>query len=348
MIQAVMVSPGRIELNEVPVPETKENQVLIRICRIGVCGSDIHVYHGKHPYTSYPVVQGHELSGEIAKVGGAVHNFKPGDRVTLQPQVICGSCYPCAHGRYNICDALKVMGFQTTGAASEYFAVDAEKVLKIPDRLSFDEGAMIEPLAVAVHALQRGGEIAGKNILVLGSGTIGNLVAQAAKGLGAQAVMVTDISDYRLEKARECGADYCVNTARDSLTDALLEHFGPAKADLILECIGINPTMTQAVENARKGTDIIVVGVFGEKATVDLGLVQDRELRLIGTAMYREEDFITAIRLVEEGKIRLSNLITNHFAFKDYIKAYELIDRQKDKVMKVIINVGEDHVDESV
>ena len=155
MLQAIMTSPGKIAFNEVPVPELKQGQVLIKVMSIGICGSDIHVYHGKHPYTSYPVVQGHELSGMISEVGPGVKNFEAGDKVTIQPQVVCGKCYPCLHGSYHICDSLKVMGFQTTGTASEYFAVDSEKVLKLPAGLSFDEGAMVEPLAVAAHALGR-------------------------------------------------------------------------------------------------------------------------------------------------------------------------------------------------
>lgn len=342
MLQAVMTSPGKIEFNEVMIPEINASEVLIKIMRIGVCGSDIHVYHGKHPYTSYPVVQGHEVSGEIAKVGMDVKNLKVGDKVTIQPQVVCGKCYPCTHGKYHICDELKVMGFQTTGMASEYFKVDAKKVLKLPDDMSFDEGAMIEPLAVAVHALGRAGDVKGLKILVLGAGPIGNLVAQTAKGLGAKSVMITDLSDYRLGKAKECGIDFCINTKEQDLEKALLDNFGPFKADLILECIGINVTMSQAINNARKGTDIIVVGVFGEKASTDLGLVQDRELRLIGTAMYQEQDYITAIELIEQGKIKLKDLITNHFTFKDYLKAYEHIEAKKDQVMKVIIDIQEE------
>jgi len=127
MIQAVMTSPGKIEFRDVPIPEIGVNDVLIKIMRIGICGSDVHVYHGTHPYTGYPVVQGHEVSGQIVKVGSNVRNLKAGDMVTVQPQVYCGSCYPCTHGRYNICEELKVMGFQTIGMASEYFAVDSKR-----------------------------------------------------------------------------------------------------------------------------------------------------------------------------------------------------------------------------
>ena len=337
MKQSVMTSPGSIEFRDIPVPQPGAGEVLIRMKRIGVCGSDIHVYHGKHALTPYPVVQGHEVSGIIEKVGASVRGLKTGDAVTIQPQVTCGECYPCKHGDYHICDSLKVMGFQTTGAGSEYFAVDASKVLKLPARMDLEHGAMIEPAAVAVHALGRAGDIKGKKVLVLGAGPIGNLVVQAARGLGAAKVMITDLSEFRLGKARECGIDLCVNIGKVDLAAAVKEQFGEAKADLILECVGSPATITQAIAVARKGTDIIVVGVFGDKPVVDMGTVQDRELRLIGTLMYREPDWKKAIDLVESGKIRLAPLITDHFEFADYKKAYEYIDGNRERAMKVMI-----------
>ena len=158
MLQQVMTNPGEIIFREVPVPEVKENQVLVKIMNIGVCGSDIHVYHGKHPFTKYPVTQGHEVSGEITELGKNVTEFHVGQKVTIEPQVYCGHCYPCRHGKYNLCEELKVMGFQTTGTASEYFAVDASKVTPIPEDMSYEEGAMIEPLAVAVHGVKQMGD----------------------------------------------------------------------------------------------------------------------------------------------------------------------------------------------
>ena len=339
MKQSVMTAPGRIEFRDIPVPPPGPGEVLIRMKRIGVCGSDIHVWHGKHALTPYPVVQGHEVSGVIEKAGAAVRGFAPGEAVTVQPQVTCGTCYPCTHGAYHICDNLKVMGFQTTGAGSEFFAVDASKVLKLPARMDLEHGAMIEPAAVAVHALGRAGDVRGQTVLVLGAGPIGNLVAQAAKGLGAARVMVTDLSKFRLGKARECGIELCVNIGTSDLAAAVREHFGEAKADLILECVGSPQTISQAVAVARKGTDIIVVGVFGDKPTVDMGTVQDRELRLIGTLMYREPDWRKAIELVEAGKIRLAPLITDHFEFADYGKAYEYIEENRERAMKVMIVV---------
>ena len=159
------------------------------------------------------------------------------------------------------------MGFQTSGAASEYFAVKASKLVRLPAGMSMDFGAMVEPTAVAVHALSRFGSVQGKSVIVLGGGPIGNLVAQSAMGMGAQKVMITDVSVYRLGIAQACGIELCVNSTEVELQTAVLQDLGPDRADLILECVGINTTTEQAIQNARKGTDIIIVGVFGQKRT---------------------------------------------------------------------------------
>lgn len=340
MKQAVMVEPGKIEFREIPVPELKPNQVMMRTRRIGVCGSDIHVFHGKHPYTDYPIVQGHEVSGEVAAVGKNVKGFIPGDKITFAPQVVCGQCFPCRNGMYHICENLKVMGFQTNGTAQEYFPLPAEIVYKLPEPINLDHGAMIEPIAVAVHAISRGGEVKGKKVLVLGAGTIGNLVSQVAKAFGAESVMVTDLEDYKLGIAQQCGIDYSINTAKEDLEQAIKINFGPDRADLILECVGAQETIHQAVDYARKGTTIVVVGVFGEKPLVDLGLVQDRELSLVGTLMYQDSDYRKAIDLVQRGKMKLEKVITHRFKFEDYLEAYKAIEKSNGEYMKVMIELG--------
>ncbi len=290
-------------------------------------------------FRSYPVTQGHEVSGLVEKLGEGVTGLTVGQKVTIQPQVVCGECYPCRHGKYNLCESLKVMGFQTTGVASEYFAVDAKKVTPLPEDMSLDEGAMIEPLAVAVHAVRRAGDVTGQDICVLGAGPIGILVAQAAKGMGARRVMVTDVSSLRLDKAKECGADFCINTKEKDFGEALTECFGPDKADVIYDCAGNNITMGQAIAHARKGSTIILVAVFAGQASVDLAVLNDHELDLNTSMMYRTEDYAAAIELVNQGKVSLAPLISKHFAFKDYLEAYKFIDENRESTMKVIINV---------
>ena len=339
MLQQVMTKPGEIVFREIERAVPWAGQISVRMMRLGICGSDIHVYHGTHPFTSDPVTQGHEVSGIIDAIGPGVEMFRVGQKVTIQPQVVCGKCHPCRHGKYNLCEELKVMGFQTTGMASEFFVVDAEKVLALPEEMSFDEGAMLEPLAVAVHAVRRFGEIEGADVAILGAGPIGNLVAQAAKGLGARRVLITDVSDYRLELAKQCGADVAVNTRNKDFGEALVETFGPDKADVIYDCAANDITMGQAIKYARKGSTIILVGVYAGMAKVDLAVLNDHELDLNTTMMYRQEDFEGAIQLVKEGKIRLQPLMSKHFAFQDFLSAYQYIDANCETTMKVLIDI---------
>ncbi len=341
MLQQVMTAPGVIEFRETPRPIAAEGQVLVRIMRIGICGSDIHVYHGKHPFTSYPVTQGHEVSGRIEAVGSGVEGLSVGQKVTIEPQVCCGHCYPCTHGKYNLCEELKVMGFQTTGTASEYFTVDATKVTPLPETMSYDEGAMIEPLAVTVHAAKRFPELKGARVAILGCGPIGILLMQSCKALGAASVLVTDVSDYRLSVARSVGADYAVNTGETDMEQALRDAFGSDKADVIYDCAGSDITMGQAIRCARKGSTIVLVAVFSKLASVDLAVLNDHELELNTSMMYRHEDYVDAIRLVSEGKVQLRPLMSRHFAFRDYLKAYQYIDENREMTMKVIIDVQE-------
>ncbi len=339
MLQQVMTAPGVITFREVETPAPAPGQLLLKVMKIGICGSDIHVYHGEHPFTSYPVTQGHEVSFEVAALGEGVTGFHPGQKVTVEPQVVCGECYPCRHGKYNLCESLKVMGFQTTGTASEYFAVDAAKVTPLPDNMTFDQGAMIEPTAVAVHAVRQSGDPQGKKIAVIGAGPIGNLVAQAARAMGAEAVMITDISDFRLGKAKECGIDFTYNTKNVDFGDAMTEAFGPDKADVIFDCCGNDTTMGQAIRYARKGSTIILVAVYVGMATVDLAVLNDHELDLNTSMMYRHEHYVEAIRLVSEGRIHLEPLMSKTFAFRDYLKAYQYIDANREISMKILIDV---------
>lgn len=339
MRQQVMTAPKQIIYRDIPIPQVGPDQVLLKIKKIGICGSDIHVYHGTHPYTSYPITQGHEVSGQIVAVGEYVKDLKVGMKVTPEPQVFCGRCYPCLHGKYNLCEKLKVMGFQTTGTASEYFACDASKITVLPDEMTYAEGAMIEPLAVTVAAAKKFPNIKGAKVVVLGCGPIGILLSQSVKAMGAEAVMVTDISEGRLALAKELGADYAVNTRNVDFGEALVEAFGPDKADVIFECAGSDITMNQAIQNARKGSTIVLVAVFGKLATVDLAKLNDSELDLATSMMYRHEDYVDAIRYVNEGKIQLKPLMTAHFGFDQWQEAYEFIDNNREKTMKVIMDI---------
>jgi L-iditol 2-dehydrogenase len=339
MKQAIMTAPGKIEFNDIPIPQPGPGQVLLEIKRIGICGSDVHVYYGKHPYTSYPIVQGHEYSATIKALGPGVTGFRPGTKATSMPQVVCGECAPCRRGDYHICDRLKVIGFQAPGCAQEFWVTEAGKVIALPESFSFEQGALVEPLAVATHAVARAGNIKGRRVAVLGAGPIGNLVAQVARN-DADRVLVTDLSDYRLEVARQCGLQFTSNPTAETLAQAAQRTFGEDGFDVVFECVGVEATISAAVTTIQKGGTLVVVGVFGEKPRVDIGLVQDRELNIHGTLMYQLEDYARAVHLIANGSVITAPLVSRHFPFERYREAYQFIEQQRDTSMKVMIDVG--------
>lgn len=339
MKQAVMTAPGEIIFQEIEPPVPRYGDVLLRIQRIGICGSDMHVYHGKHPFTSYPVVQGHEFSAIVEQVGEGVKGIDPGMKVTSMPQLFCGKCAPCRRGDYHICDQLKVLGFQAPGCAQELWVTSADKIVPLPDNFTFEQGAMVEPLAVGVHAVRQAKDIKGKNVVILGAGTIGNLLAQVAN-VDARKLLITDISDYRLELAQRCGIPAVSNSIREPLDEAVKRVFGDEGFEVAFECVGIEKTMEGAIENIQKGGTIIVVGVFGEKPRINLGFVQDRELTIRGTLMYKASDYHRAVDLIASNKVTLEPLISKVFPFAKYLDAYQYIIEQGDMSMKVFVNVA--------
>jgi L-iditol 2-dehydrogenase len=252
---------------------------------------------------------------------------------------VCGKCGPCLRGDEHICDALRVQGFQAPGCAQELWVTSADKIVKLPDHFSFEQGALVEPISVAVHAIQRAGKLAGRRAVVLGAGPIGNLVGQAARAAGAR-VLITDLSEHRLEIARRCGLSETSNPAREDLRTASQRVFGAEGFDLAFECVGVEATLDAAVSNLAKGGTLIVVGVFGDKPRVDLGLVQDRELRISGTLMYQRPDYEQAVAWIASGDIVTEPLMSEHFAFGDYLQAYRYIDQKRDQTMKVFIDVA--------
>jgi len=339
MKQATMTAPGQIDVHEAAVPTPGTGEVLLRIQRIGVCGSDVHVYHGKHPLTSYPVVQGHEFSAVLEAVGPGVVGLTPGAKVTSMPQIVCGECAPCRRGDYHICDKLKVQGFQAPGCAQELWVTSADTILPLPETFTFEQGALVEPTSVAVHAVARAGQLAGRRVAVLGAGPIGNLVAQTTRCAGAQ-VLITDLSDYRLDIARQCGLEAISNAKVETLAQASERVFGKNGFDVAFECVGVEATITALIDSIQKGGTIIIVGVFGDKPRINLALVQDRELNLRGTLMYQRQDYKRAVELIASDGIITEPLVSKHFSMDNYIEAYRFIDKFGDQSMKVVIDVA--------
>lgn len=341
MKQAIMTAPGIIEFRDVEVPgKLSPNEILLKIHRIGVCGSDIHVFHGEHPATQYPVVQGHEYSATIEAIGEAVKTAKVGQRATARPQLVCGKCGPCLRGQYNACQELKVQGFQSPGVAQEYFVVPEDRLVVLPDSMSFEHGAMIEPAAVGAHSTNRSSGLKGKNVVVSGAGTIGNLVAQFAKARGAKKVLITDISDYKLNKARECRIENTLNILKTPFNEGVQATFENEGYQVGFEAAGVQASLDALIANVEKGGEIIILGVYAKNPKVNMYFVGEHELNLFGSMMYRHEDYIEAASLISEGKIILDPLVSKHFPFEKYHDAYQFIGESGDKVMKVMVDLS--------
>lgn len=340
MRQAIMIAPGEIKFNNVPEPaELKDNEILLRIKRIGVCGSDIHVYHGQHPATPYPVVQGHEYSAIVEAVGKCVTKALPGMRATARPQLVCGKCGPCKRGQYNACQNLKVQGFQAPGVAQDLFVVPEDRLVVFPDSMTFEQGALIEPAAVGAHSTNRVTNLKGKNVVVSGAGTIGNLVAQFAKARGAAKVLITDISNFRLDIAKKCGIDNTLNINENSFEEGIKSTFGDEGFQIGFEAAGVQSSLDVLMQYVEKGGEVVILGVYSKNPVVNMFYLGEHELNVFGSMMYRHEDYEAAVEMIASGKIKTEPLLTRRFPFEEYLEAYKFIEKQGDKTMKVIIDV---------
>ncbi len=342
MRQVVLTAPEKLEFREVAdlkAADLKANEILLRVKRIGICGSEIHSYHGEHPATFYPVVQGHEYSAEVVAVGADVTKVKAGDNAVARPQLVCGECAPCRRGQYNVCEKLRVQAFQADGAAQDLFIVPEDRVVKLPEGVSLDYGAMVEPAAVGAHSTLRAGDLRGKNVVVSGAGAIGNLVAQFALSRGAKRVLITDVSDLRLDIARKCGIADTANVTRTPLKEAVKEVFGDEGFQVGFEVAGVESSIRSLMECIEKGSTIVIVAVFAKDPALSMFYLGEHELSLVGTMMYRHEDYEYAVEAITKGTINLEPLISNRFSFEEFDDAYKFIAENRTTSMKVIIDL---------
>ncbi len=310
----VIDGPHDLRLEATKPPELRPGEARLRPLAIGICGSDLHVLAGHHPFVTYPVLPGHELSAVVEAVGDDADRAWIGARVALEPSLVCGVCRHCRNGRYNICETLRVMGFQAPGGMADAFVAPLDRLHRLPDGIADEAGALVEPVAVATHALrlaeESDGSLEGRAVAVVGAGTIGLLCAQVARAGGAT-VTVADVDDARRDLARRFGF---------ASVAALEEN----AFDLVLECVGVEGALRGAIGALRKGATAIVVGVYGRDPAVQAGLIQDRELRLQGSLMYTSEDYREAIRLLDAGAIDAERMVTSVHPLADVARAFEV------------------------
>ena len=326
-------SPYEVEIVEKGLPEIKEGEALISVKVCGICGSDLHVYRGKHPFVKEPRVPGHEFSGVVAE--GDI--YSRGEAVTVEPLIPCDKCDLCIRGEYNVCRNLKVIGIHVDGAMAEYVKVPEDRIYKLPKGVSFKEGALIEPLAVAVHIVRRAKVSLNDDVLILGAGPIGLLVLQVAKLLGVRRIFITDVVDYRLDLAEKLGADYTINASVDSVEEVVYKATNGLGVDIAIEVAGVPNTPLQAVKLTKPHGRVVIVGFFEEpRVPMDMTEIVAKELEIFGSRVYWH-DFKTAIDLVARRVINVKRIITHSFPLEDVAKAFEVADKKLYNAVKVLV-----------
>ena len=331
--------PEDMTLNDIDVPKIKDNEVLIQVHETGICGSDVHGYMGKTGRRIPPMVMGHEFSGVISRVGKNVTGYEVGDRVTAQPGIGCGECDFCKSGHTNLCPSLGMLGVMSTpGSLAEFMAVPAHLLYKLPDGVSFEYGAMIEPLAVGYSAVMKVPDLEGENVLVVGSGTIGLMVLQVLTKMKCKSIIVSDLSDYRLELAKKIGADYVINPANQDMSDEIATATGGMMIDVAFEVVGIGPTVNQAIASLHKGGTCVWVGNSAKMIEINMQSVVTRQLRIQGTYAYTHEEFGEALDFLLENKLNLDPIISAVVSLEEGPEYFHKLAKDPGKLIKVLVS----------
>ena len=337
----MLTEPRKLEIQDSPIPEHGENEVLIRVKACGICGSDVHGYDGSSGRRIPPLIMGHEAAGLIESCGSGVTGSAIGDRVTFDSTVYCGNCDYCKQGRVNLCDHRMVLGvscgeYRRHGAFAEFVTAPAHILYKLPAEFPFEHAAMIEAVSVAVHAVGRIVIRPGDACLVVGTGMIGLLVVQALRAAGCQRVIAVDIEDDRLEFARKLGATETINSKNQDVVEEVLARTQGRGVDSSFEVVGATPTVQVAVNTVRKGGSVVLVGNLAPEVELPLQAVVTRELSLLGTCASAGE-YPKCIELMTRGAIQVGPLISATVSLEEGPSWFERLYQREPGLMKVIL-----------
>jgi 2-desacetyl-2-hydroxyethyl bacteriochlorophyllide A dehydrogenase len=305
----------------VPEPEPGAAELRVRSVAVGICGSDLHAFDGNHPFIDLPVVPGHEVAGIVDATGTEATEFHVGDRVLLEPNLVCGRCFYCTTGRYNLCEDLKVVGCQTAGAMAEAFTAPSTRFHRVPEGMTWTEAALVEPMSTATHATRIAGDLRGSIVVVLGAGSIGLLTMLAAKAAGASIVAVSDPLEGKRRQAIELGAGAAFDPMSSQFIAAVRQSL-PHRPDVVFDCVAGQSSITQAIALAEKGGTVIVIGVPRGAVEIPLPVIQDREIRLQGSAMYVDQDVLRAMDLIRDGTVDARRMVTATFPLERAAEAF--------------------------
>ena len=338
----VYKGPWQMPLEDVPEPEVRPGEVIVAVRAVGVCGSDVHGYTGSTGRRIPPMVMGHEFSGMITAIGDGVTAHKPGDRVVVQPLITCGECDNCRAGLTNICTNRRGLGMgHIDGAYAEAIGVPESLLYDLPEGVSWEKGALVEPLSVALHGVNMTPIALMDPVVILGAGTIGLLVLLGCRLKGAGKIIVSDVSPRRLQRALELGADVVVNPAQQDLGDIIRQHAGPAGAPVVIEAVGIQATARQSIEIVRPGGHVTWIGNSQPYVEIGMQQVVTREITVRGAYAFNEE-FGRSIEVIESGRIDVMALVERVAPLEEGPQIVDDLAHGKTDLIKAILKPGMD------
>lgn len=331
------MEPHVVKTVDMEAPACNEGEALIRVRSAGICGTDLHIFHGKHPRAKAPLVMGHEFSGEVLeiKAGPVKTDLAAGDHVTAYPLLMCGDCWSCRNGFPHVCRNLKLIGIDRDGAFAQQVSVPLELVFKLAPGLSHEHGALVEPLAVGIHALSAAGEAHWQTAVVIGAGPIGLIVGLCLQRAGVKNILISDINPYRVKRAENLGA-LAVDSAEADLGDLVKQVTDGEGADVVFECAGTNATALQMCRLVRPRGIVVVVATHKDPHALDLQTVAFRELSVIGTRVYTRQDYSKAVEWITD--MPVETLISHRYSLDDGRAGFDMMTGAQD-VCKVLINV---------
>jgi len=336
---AMVTAPGKVEFQTKTLPDLGAREVLVQVKAAAICGSDLHIFKGLHPSAALPVAIGHEASGQIIAIGGEVQKHKIGDRVTIEPVIACGKCDFCLRGQYHLCVSVSFQYRNGQGTFTPYFIASEERVFKLPDHLSYEEGALAEPLAVALHAVKKSSIRLGQTCAVFGAGAIGLLVAMLAHRTTGSDVFVADINSFRLQRALELGATEVINSLEVNPVERIMEKTNQMGVDRSFEAVGLEATLIHALKALKKGGTATMLGIFEkQEAVLPINLFVQREIVLAGSQGYCW-DFQDSLTLLQNNIVDLTKLITHRLSFDELQRGFEVLLNPQNNAIKVVINI---------
>ena len=333
----VYKGPEKLYLENIEKPRINKGEALIKVSYAGICGTDVHTFEGKYR-TVPPMVLGHEFSGEIVEIKcDRKEFFKVGDKVVSRPTIICGNCFACKNGYFNVCESLKMIGIDFDGAFAEYVKVPINTLYKIPKRISLKQASLIEPLAVAVHSIRNSDLRVGDDVVIFGAGPIGMLLGLVAKISGASSVFITDINDFRVKKAKSLGLD-SLNIKGKNFLKYIQEKTLDKMADISFDAAGVDATAEIITDATRIKGQIVIVSTYKEVPRFNLFSILFKEQKVIGTRIYLDEDYIKALALLKKHP-EIEKIVTNIISLKEVQNYIRAIINNED-VLKILIDVN--------